>query len=246
MYITINDLSFLFPFYSETDFQAALRQFIQMCKELESSRCHNVAGITRAEIDKTFPIYPNGSLYKAIQHIADNNEKKYFLSLLVNRGCQTPASASAFLYRGKSSTACAAAKDDAVVSLESEEGFRKASFQGEISAENVSIKNISRNEHILFYREMLGLRIYEPNREKHKKDRDNPYGKGKVASPMDLPDEEAQELLDRAIFVKNRLYARKGENNYAFMNTIGCIYHGYIAADLGDDILTELNKTKWD
>ena len=39
---------------------------------------------------------------------------------------------------------------------------------------------------------------------------------------------------------------RKGKNNYAFMNTIGCIYHGYIAADLGDDILTELNKTKWD
>ena len=56
----------------------------------------------------------------------DNNEKKYFLSLLVNRGCQTPASASAFLYRGRSSTACAAAKDDAVVSLESEEGFREA------------------------------------------------------------------------------------------------------------------------
>ena len=90
--------------------------------------------------------------------------------------------------------------------------------------------------------------VWNPRKgsEKHKKDRDNPYGKGKVASPMDLPDEEAQELLDRAVFIKNRLYARKGKNNYAFMNTIGCIYHGYIAADLGDDILTELNKTKWD
>lgn len=246
MNITINDLSFMFPFYSETDFQTALKQFIQICRELESNRCHNVTGITRVEIDKTFPIYPNGNLYKAMQMISDNNEKKYFLSLLVNRGCQTPVLTSAFLYKGKSSTSCASAKDDAVVSLESEEGLKETSLIGEISSKNVSIKNISRNEHILFYRDMLGLRIFEPNSEKHKKDRDNPYGKGKVASPMDLPDEEAQELLDRAVFIKNRLYARKGKNNYAFMNTIGCIYHGYIAADLGDDILTELNKTKWD
>lgn len=94
--------------------------------------------------------------------------------------------------------------------------------------------------------ELLGIRIYEANATKHKKDRDNPYGKGKVASPMDLSDEEAQELLDHAIWIKQRLYARKGNRNYAFQNTKDCIYHGYIAEDLGDDILAVLYERKWD
>lgn len=63
---------------------------------------------------------------------------------------------------------------------------------------------------------------------------------------MDLPDEEAQKLLDQAIWVKQRLYARHGKNNYAFQNTRECIFHGYIANDLEDDILAELYRKKWD
>lgn len=246
MKITVNDLSFQFPFYEEADFWAALKQFLQICRELESGRCHNVEGITRVELDKTFPLYPGGSLHRAIQRISDNNEKKYFLSLLVNRGFRPSAAEAVFLYKGKSSPVCAAARENALVSLESEAGFQKALVEGELSGQMVALRNISCRNHILLYQGILGLRIYIPNDKKHKKDRQNPYGKGKVASPMDLDGEAAQELLDRAIRIKGRLYARKGKYNYTFQNTGGCIYHGYIAEDLGDDILSELNRKKWD
>ncbi len=100
--------------------------------------------------------------------------------------------------------------------------------------------------HLRFHRKALGIRIYEANIKKHKKERENYYGRGKVASPMDLSDLEAQELLNRAIWIKNRLYARKGTHNYAFQHTGNCIYHGYIADDLGDDILSVLYREKWD
>ena len=63
---------------------------------------------------------------------------------------------------------------------------------------------------------------------------------------MDLSDEEAQYLLDRANSIKGRLYAKKGRNYYAFQKTRECIYHGYIADDLGDDIKSAINSEKWD
>ena len=92
----------------------------------------------------------------------------------------------------------------------------------------------------------LGIRRYESNAGKHKASRPNAYGKGRVASPMDLSDQEAQELLNRAIPIKGRLYARKGKHNYTFPNTRDNIYHGYIVDELGDDILRELNRGAWE
>lgn len=49
--------------------------------------------------------------------------------------------------------------------------LRQAFENGTIGTEEVSIKNISREEHIQLYRSMLGIRCYEPN----KKHRRKPY-----------------------------------------------------------------------
>lgn len=246
MKITVNDLAFMFPFYEETEFWSAVKQFIQVCRELESVRCHSVDGITRVDIDKNIEIYPNVSLYKVIQRITNKDERKYFLGLLVNGEENVYTQKAPFLYKGKCSYVCAAAKEQTLVSLESDEGLKNTEVEGEIDGAKVSIRNISREFHIHCYRELLGLRIYAANDKKHKKDRLNPYGRGKIGSPMDLSDQAAQQLLDHAIWIKNRLYARKGTVNYAFQNTRACIYHGYIADDLGDDILTILHSKKWD
>lgn len=62
---------------------------------------------------------------------------------------------------------------------------------------------------------------------------------------MDLEQEEAQELLDKAISVNGRLYGRKNGVDYAFQNTQDIVYHGYRADDLSDNIRRELNKYEW-
>lgn len=106
----------------------------------------------------------------------------------------------------------------------------------------VELRNLSLNEHIDYYREELGLRRYIANDKKHKYDRENPYGKGKVGSRMDLLDEEAQDLLNKAIEIKGRLYAKKDGYYYAFQRERDIDYHGYRADDLGDDIKRQLDK----
>lgn len=246
MKITVNDLAFEFPLYEKAQTMNAVSQFIKICKKLESIVCHNVERLVRIEVDKEKELYPTGTLYRIIQEIPDRDERRYFLGLLVDRGKAEIQVDKPFIYKGLKSFACAAAKDNALVSLETEDGFRRAEIMGLIDSREVQIKNISCESHIRYYWDMLGIRLYEANKEKHKKNRENAYGKGKIASPMDLPDEEAQELLDHAVWIKQRLYGRKGNRNYAFQNTRECIYHAYIADDLDEDILTELYQEKWD
>lgn len=246
MKIMVNDLAFEFSLYEKEQALEAIKNFISICKKLESICCHNVERLVRTDIDMEKELFPTGTLYRIIQEISDRDDRTYFLGLLVNREKAEVLTEKPFVYKNRKSFTCASAKEDGLVSLETEDGFKQTVITGLIDGREVQIKNISCEAHINYYWEMLGVRIYEANEIKHKKDRENAYGKGKTGSPMDLSGEEGQELLDHSIWIKKRLYARKGSRNYAFQNTKDCIYHGYIADDLGDDILAELYKRKWD
>ncbi len=246
MKVRVNDLAFEFPLYEKTQTMKAVKKFIAICQDLESVRCHNVKQLIRSEINMEKELYPTGTLYQIVREIQDRNDRTYFLGLLVNRESKETSAEKSFVYKHLESFACAAAKDGCLVSMETNKDFKQPEIMGTIDEETIKIRNISCEKHLHHYRDILGLRIFKANDEKHKKDRDNAYGKGRVASRMDLPDEEAQRLLDHAIWIKQRLYARKGKHNYTFQNEQDCIYHGYIADDLGDDILKELYKEKWD
>lgn len=242
----INDLSFDCSFYDKNELMRAVSDFIRICGQVESVRCHNVDRLIGIAIDKTTELAPGHNLYHVIESIKNRNERTYFLGLLKNRAPESFKPDVPFALQGRESWLCASLKDEVLVSLESCEAFSRKEIDGTIRGEHVSIANISGEEHLYDHQELLGLRIYEHNDIKHKRDRENPYGKGRIGSPMDLSREEAQSLLDHAICVKGRLYARRGKHNYAFQNTRRQIYHGYIADDLGEDILKELSAVKWD
>lgn len=59
---------------------------------------------------------------------------------------------------------------------------------------------------------------------------------------MDLQGEEAQKLLNTAIYIKGRLYAKKNGHYYAFQNERDIDFHGYRADDLGEDVKRQLDK----
>ena len=115
-------------------------------------------------------------------------------------------------------------------------------MEGTVGDKKVDLRNLAKDEHIDFYRKELGIRRYVANDKKHKFDRENNYGKGKIGSRMDLRDKEAQDLLNKAIYIKGRLYAKKNESYYAFQNEQDIIYHGYRADDLGDNVKSQLDK----
>lgn len=247
MRVGVNDLSFHFSLFEREKAIVAVNQFITICHYLESKRCHKVDRLLSVEINKSQEIYSNATLFQMVQEITDRDERRYFLSLMANRGITAfSADIPAFVFQEYESKICSELNKDFVVSLASLEEFKENSFSGQIDGETVRIKNISDSPHCDFYRNELGLRFYEANSEKHKKDRVNHYGKAKEASPMDLDGEDAQELLDDAIEIKGRLYARRGNKNYTFQSTGDCVYHGYEVDNLQMDVLSVLMRKKWD
>ena len=74
MEVTINDISFMFTFYETEKMQQAVRQFIRICRTLESERCHAVTALVRDDIDMSQIIAPNCSIYGLIQNL--NQTKK--------------------------------------------------------------------------------------------------------------------------------------------------------------------------
>ena len=111
---------------------------------------------------------------------------------------------------GKTSNLCSYVKNDILISLCSSSIFESELIEGTSGGITCKIANLSLERHVDSHQEKLGIRHYHANIGKHKPNRENKYGKGKVASPMDLSDADAQELLNKAIPVDSRLYAKKG------------------------------------
>ncbi len=247
MKVIVNDLSFQYKFYSREEALKGFMAFIEICHEIESGRLKNVEKLTLGEKpDVTFEIAPECKIIKLLQSVLPREERSYLLSIIMNRAVEEELPKHAFNCDGKASYACALAKDGAVVSLMSSNLFSKSIIEGKIENEKISLKNIACEKHVFLYRQMLGLRLYRANKEKHKEQRSNPYGKGKVASPMDLDDETAQKLLDRAIEYKGRLYGRYRGKNYSFQKEQDVYYHCYIDDTLGDDVLRALESKHWE
>ena len=247
MQVGVNDLSFQYQFFDKTVAIHAIIAFVELCRYLESDKAHSVCKIVTDKIQKDLVILPDVTFISLIQHLP-KDVRSYLLSVLVNRAYPDEIDGIApFLLDGKESYICNKLKDGIFVSLLSNEAFSKHVFYGIINQTKVAIRNISSMQHIKqSYARELGLRVYKANDKKHKKDKENAYGKNRFASRMDLDDVQAQMLLDKAILVKGRLYARKSNINYAFQNERECVYHGYQCADLSDDILRALDKASWE
>mgnify|MGYP005757725249 CR=1 FL=1 len=247
MQIIVNDLSFKQKMPSKEDVLEKLLVFIRICHQLESGKMRNVEGrILADKIDVQFELAPGWKMIQLLQSVLPVEERRYFLSILMNRAPADPLPSEPFWCEGKFSYACAMAKEGATVSLLSAEVFSKSLIWGRIGEEEAILRNIGREEHIHEHRHLLGLRIYRANDVKHKKLRRNFYGKGRSASPMDLDQDQAQRLLDRAIEYKGRLYGRFRDKNYSFQNEQDVYYHGYLDEELGDDIKRELDRHRWE
>lgn len=245
MKIVINNTSFQYLFYDEQTALERLHNFIYICKELESSKLKKVEGIISDYIDVLNDIAPGCKVITLLQRFETQDEKRYLLGLLTNRPSVPKNEKMMCIMDGRETCIWSKIFDNMMVSLLSRDVFEESAVETHLEGRVAKIRNISKEVHIEYYSNELGKRIYIPNDGKHKKDRENFYGKGKIASIMDLDQEEAQELLDRAVSINGRLYGRKNGVDYAFQNTQDNIYHGYRVNDLSDNIKTELNKYKW-
>lgn len=247
MNVIVNDLSFQYSFYTQEQALEKCLKFIDICHELESGRLKNVEKLLVIDnIEVGYEIAPGCSFMKLLQRVLPREERAYLLSVLLNRDTIEEEPEDLFVCDQKVSRACALAREEAVVSLLSANIFSESTISGKMGEDKVILKNIGNEEHIMEHRHLLGKRLYRANSKKHKKDSFQAYGKGKIASPMDLDDAQAQRLLDMAVEYKGRLYGRYRGENYAFQNEQDIYYHGYIDEDLGDDVKTMLDGQKWE
>lgn len=242
MIAVINDVSFQYPFVTKELAIENMHRFLDICKRIEKDEITNVQEIRTGVIDTQIDIGPNYKLIQLIQEFKSREERSLLISILTNKGTYKEDGGSICKINGKGSFICAKGINNILVSLLSNPSFSLSIVKGNINQKEVELRNISKDEHINYYRVELGLRRYIANDKKHKFDRENPYGKGKVGSRMDLHDDEAQDLLNKAVYIKGKLYAKKNGNYYAFQNERDIDYHGYRADDLGEDIKRHLDK----
>ncbi len=241
MIAVVNDISFQYPYATAEYAVASVHKFLDICRRLESIEITQIEKIKIGEIDPLIEIAPNYKLIQLIKEFKDQEEKSMLLSILVNRPTCEKKEVMCEI-DGKVSFICEQGIDNFLISLLSNQIFEKPQLDVKIGESTIEIRNLSKTEHMDYYRNELGIRRYVANDKKHKFDRENSYGKGKVGSRMDLRDVEAQNLLNRAINIKGRLYAKKDGYYYAFQNERDIDYHGYRADDLGEDIKKVLDK----
>lgn len=245
MNIGLNDLPFTDTFSSKQEVVDRLHELLVICQKIERGEAGKKEKIITVDIDKYFEIAPKVKIVQVLQEFQTVDEKRYLFGLLANRGKRLTTD-SPFLFDGKKSILCAKLKDGIIVSLISRQAFLKEQILGEIGTEKVEIDNIATLNHLYLHRKKLGLRCYEANSGKHKKNKKNPYGKGKTASCMDLENDAAQILLNHAVEIGGRLYAKKCGKYYAFQNHRDILYHGYQVDDLPENVRRQIDVHKWD
>ena len=242
MIAVVNDVSFRYPFVTVDLAIESMHHFLDICKRIEKDEITNIHEIKTAVIDSQAEIGPGYKLIQLIQEFKGREERSLLLSILTNRGTYRECEGSVCRIDRKESAICSLGIGNILISLLSDSLFSMPIVIGVIEGEKVEIRNVSKDEHIDYYRKELGVRRYIANEKKHKFDRENSYGKGKIGSRMDLQGEEAQKLLNKAIYIKGRLYAKKNGHYYAFQNERDVDFHGYRADDLGEDVKRQLDK----
>lgn len=242
MIAVINDVSFQYPFATKELAVQYMHQFLDICKRIQKDEITNIKKIRTGLVDSQTYIGPDYKLIQLIQEFKGREERSLLLGILTNRGTYQEDDRLVCKIDGKESLICAQGIGNFLVSLLSGQIFSEITIKETVHEKEVELRNLSKDEHIEYYRKELGIRRYHANDKKHKYHRENPYGKGKIGSRMDLHDEDAQDLLNKAINIKGRLYAKKNGYYYAFQNEMDIIYHGYRAEDLGEDIKRQLDK----
>ena len=244
MIVVINDLSFKKFFSNKNEAIRKVHQWIDICKKIESKEATSVEKIYSVMLNTPAKIAPDYPLIELVKEFETRDERRYLIHLLTNLSQPENMPQDPFCLKGECSYICSWAKNGGIISLESDLLFGESILNGKVKQEKVSIKNISKQEHIRLYEEFLGIRHYEEN----KKHRKQPYrdAAGRYVAAMDLSDSEAQELLNRAIEIEGNIYGKRKGKYYCFQKHHDNYYHGYQNNNLELHIRNKIDAECWE
>ena len=224
--VAINDISFRHSFPNRALASDALHRLIEVYLEIKKPRYTKVDLIYGETLDTQTELVAGLKLIQLLKGFETTDEKRLLLTILT-RLRKPNYEGAAFCTLGQYSRVCASATDGVVISLNSRVEFSGLAISGTLDGQPCVIRNIAEGAHIGQYDGLLGRRLYirspKHRLEEYKRS-------GEDVSVMDLADEEAQALLDRAIAIgegSNRLYGKLDGLYYVFPITSGNTYHGF-------------------
>lgn len=245
MDITFNEASHFQKVSSLEEAAGIYREFLNTYTTLEKvKRITNNISFYGNVVDISAPITCNGETIYDLQKMWGNRGKTECSKLLsifskfASRK-RSPVPCKKFILDG----ICFLIPEDdhntILISLLTLPKYTEPYLEGNIEdGSPLPIKNISRPTHIEEHRVKLGIRCYQRN-PKHKPIYTS-MGNGRQASPMDLSDQEAQEILNTAISIDTErvLYAVKENKCYVFREHEPgkAIYHGYLDEDPPENV----------
>ena len=229
MDIVFNDISVQYPFRDKYDAVEKIKESIKILASLRkqdsSFKLSSQEKITGTEIA---PGYYFEQLFSEKEGLLSHNYKTAIKTYFLNFNMRTFKNGK-FVIDQKESVQCGYAFEEGklLFSLRTREEFSKKVIKGKYTNDNMNyseakIDNIAEEDHLDIHWKKLGKRIYNPS-PKHKVD----YGWG---SDMDLNDQEAQIVLDKAVVAENsekHLIAKYKGTYYSFRCHWKNEYHGY-------------------
>ena len=241
MNFTINDLSLCNKLDDEYKAINCIQRFLRLIRQLKKTKI-----LTGIYSDRKFSGWELAPQYY-LEHVLNDNrltkEERLFLkTVLANCTKIEPDRGYLFEIDGTNSTLLAYSylNNFFVLSIETKDIFTRPYLDGILKNNSntlcASLANISSVEHLDIHKKNLGIRVYE-NNPKHKVN----YGWG---SPMDLPDDIAQKVLQEAIPVLNNydhLVNFYNKKYYSFRRHHENCFHGYIDNTLPENVKSLLN-----
>lgn len=227
MGLVLNELSFNEKIGNVDDAQKAISSFLYIVKILNEKYGISVSKIYSTRIDASTELVKGISYYRFMKEYMPSEEERQMLLLLLTKTMRLEETDSIDVSGGCSGIGLAYANnnDGVSLSLKSIPLFSSEYIHCYIKGKKLEVRNIAEEHHIVLHAENIIVRLYAPN-EKHGKKEYYRDG-GIYVSPMDLDDDTAQKVLNKAFIYDGKLYGTSGSSIYEFRQTIGCIYHGF-------------------
>lgn len=240
MIAIVNDLPFQEQFSNKKKAEEKIRQWLLVCKKLESAEVSAIDELCGDKIDMAKVIAPDYCLAQLVRDIRNRDEMRYLVHLLKHLRNPVTQETEPFEFSGKISYVCGCAKDGVAVSLETNASYANKVLRGKQGNIDIELKNIASETHILQNEEFLGIRHFEAN-PKHRREA---YwdAAGRHVEAMDLDESEAQDLLNRAVIIDDNLYGKKYGQYYCFQKHHANCYHGYRNNDLPLHIKNQIDR----
>lgn len=243
MKVAVNDISFLNGFAKISAARKALIQFAKVALQLRDERVSNVDTsidiVNSYRVNKSLELAPQYPLIRALNDIRSNSMESYLLILqiLTMVGEETEDDLEEFGLLGYWSKHCAKHKNDFVLSIVSDKLFAQKTIEGTLNdGTGCVIRNIADKSHIDLYWEELGFRLYEINPKHGMREYIRSGGEKVGIAPES--DELGQQLLNRAIKYKGKLFSVDMERNdriFEFRRSYANKFHGFLQEDLTED-----------